>query len=147
MIPNLRSPRALVGGLVYFGRMLDKVRIHAEGRLPEDYHANLGSGFDGRCADFLGVPYEAIVERTKMGGGDEEILAWCYQKGVRPSDEQVEVWNDFCRKRGWKDSASSILAARKVSLGLEDRQEIETFFDLIEADESELGTCESPVNG
>ena len=40
----LRSPSEKVGGLFYFGRMLDKIRLHAKGELPSDYHANLGKG-------------------------------------------------------------------------------------------------------
>ncbi len=49
----VRSPGAKVGGLVYFGRMLDKIRVHAKGELPADYHPKLGSGFDGWCVDLL----------------------------------------------------------------------------------------------
>ena len=41
-LPGLRSPRAKVGRLVYSGRMLDKIRLHAAGRLPAGYAANLG---------------------------------------------------------------------------------------------------------
>ena len=33
-VPGLRSVYAKVGRPVYFGRMLDKIRLHAEGRLP-----------------------------------------------------------------------------------------------------------------
>jgi len=40
----LRSPSEKVGGLFYFGRMLDKIRFHAKGELPPDYHQNLGKG-------------------------------------------------------------------------------------------------------
>ena len=49
-----RSPTEKVGGLVYFGRMLDKIRAHAKGELPPEYVEKLGSGFDGRCVRFLG---------------------------------------------------------------------------------------------
>lgn len=41
-VEGLRSPRVGVGGLVYFGRMVDKVRLEQAGNLPEDYRANLG---------------------------------------------------------------------------------------------------------
>src|SRR5438309_489448 len=43
----IRSPSAKVDGLVYFGRMLDKIRLHAKGELPAEYQPNLGKGFDG----------------------------------------------------------------------------------------------------
>ena len=54
---GLRSPFIKVGGFVYFGRMLDKIRLHAKSSLPEDYQANLGKGFDERCVQFLRIDY------------------------------------------------------------------------------------------
>ena len=36
-IPGLRSCYDKVGRLIYFGRMLDKIRLHAAGQLPPDY--------------------------------------------------------------------------------------------------------------
>ena len=52
-VPGLRSCYDKVGRLVYFGRMLDKLRLHAAGNLPADYHNNLGDShqfvLDGRC--------------------------------------------------------------------------------------------------
>jgi len=38
---GLRSPYDKVGGLLYFGRMLDKIRSHAKGELPLEYEVNL----------------------------------------------------------------------------------------------------------
>ena len=67
-IPGLRSPYAKVGQFVYFGRMLDKIRLHADGRLPADYVANLGDGFDARCCRFLRVSYADLRARALQGG-------------------------------------------------------------------------------
>jgi gluconokinase len=125
----------MVGGLVHFGRMLDKVRLHAKGQLPADYHANLGGGFDGRCCAFLGVRYEDVVARVKLGGEDQEILEWCFAKGRRPSPEEIDVWSSYLRKRGWRDDASKRLAERKKEFGVAHRDDIQTFFDFIDADE------------
>ncbi|MDB6017894.1 MAG: hypothetical protein JWR19_2383 [Pedosphaera sp.] len=36
------------GGMAYFSRMLDKIRLHAKGELRPDFHANLGRGADIR---------------------------------------------------------------------------------------------------
>ena len=77
----VRSPGVKVGGLVYFGRMLDKIRVHAKGELPAEYHPKLGSGFDGWCVNLLQIDYGELVERVKTGGTDEEILEWFSQKG------------------------------------------------------------------
>jgi gluconokinase len=121
--------------LVYFGRLLDKIRLHAGGDLPQEYVANLGEGFDLRCVRLLGVAYGPLVERTLQGGSDEELLEWCWQAGLRPSDEQVEVWNEFMRKRGWNDEASTRLQERLAEGGFQNRTDIQTLFDYIDLDE------------
>jgi gluconokinase len=103
--------------------------------LPADYLANLGSGFDGRCCSFLGVKYEDVVARVKLGGEDLDVLQWCFDNGRRPSPEEIDVWNHYLRKRGWRDDASKRLVERKQESGFGDRDDIKTFFDLIDADE------------
>ena len=132
---GLRSPHVKTGGLVYFARMLDKIRAEAGGELPEEYRANLGRGFDANCVNFLRMDYGRVVERVKQGGSDEEILQWCYDQGRRPTDEDMYVWNEFMRKRGWNDEISDVLKRRKRESGIAGRSEIETMFDYIDADE------------
>src|SRR5438094_545612 len=105
-VDGLRSCYDQIGGIVYFGRMLDKIRLHAAGKLPTEYHESLGTGFDARCCNFLGVKHEDVVTRAKLGGTEEDILHWCFENGRRPSDEDIEIWNDFMRKRGWRDAAA-----------------------------------------
>ena len=134
-IPGLRSSSEKVGGLVFSGRMLDKIRLHAQGKLPPDY--NRGTGMDGRCTRFLHVEYPKLVECALQNGTDEEILEWCFQKGWRPNDEQILVWNAFMSKRGWRDEASESLAEEKRKRGFTQRDDIQTFFDFHKADEAE----------
>lgn len=130
-----RSPKDQVGGIVYIGRMLDKIRLMAAGELHPDLHANLGKGFDERITSFIGVNYDAIKARTLQGGTDDEILAWCFENGNRPSDEQIEIWNGFMMKRGWNDELVETLLRRKRESGFENRDEIQTMFQYIDADE------------
>jgi hypothetical protein len=139
----LRSPSEKVAGLFYFGRMLDKIRLHAKGELPPDYHQNLGKGFDKKCVTFLRVDYEQLVERVKQGGTDEEILQWCFKVGRQPSEDDIYVWNEFMRKRGWNDEVFEILQRRKKEAGMSDRCDIETAFQFIDADE---GRFPNPSN-
>jgi len=134
----LPSPSEKVGGLFYFGRMLDKIRLHAKGELPPDYHANLGKGFDEKCANFLRINYDQLVERVNRGGTDEEILLWCFDHGRRPDENDVYVWNEFMRKRGWNDEVSEILLRRKKESGMMNRSDIQTSFQFIDADEGRL---------
>ena len=64
-VTGLRSPHAKVGRIVLFGRMLDKIRLHARGALPRPsirrtWARRAAPSFDGRCCRFLGVAYEAL---------------------------------------------------------------------------------------
>ena len=131
----LRSPAAKVGGIVYFGRMLDKIRTNAKGELPPVYQANLGKGFDANCTAFLRVNYKQVVELVKQGGSDEEVLNWCFVNGRRPDDEEIYVWNEFMRKRGWNDEITEFLVRRKKEAGMAGRSEIKTMFEFIDVDE------------
>ena len=51
--------------------MLNKIHLHAAGALRADFHANLCSGFDGRCCRFLGVEYAVLRQRLLAGQGKE----------------------------------------------------------------------------
>lgn len=137
-VPGLRSCYAKVGRLVYFGRMLDKIRLHAAGRLPAAYQANLGDEqffvLDGRCCRFLGVAYPELRDRTLAGGTDEEILAWVHARGIVRTDEECHMWNRFFLKLGWRDERSSVLPQRIRDSGLTGKP-IETLIDHIEYDE------------
>lgn len=136
IVPGLRSPYAKVGRLVYFGRMLDKIRLHAAGRLPADFHENLGIGFDGRTCSFLKIDYADLVARVPQGGTDEEILAWCHERGGPRTDDECNIWSRFMMKTGWRDDRSAVLQQRVVEYGLAGKNlTIETFFDLFEYDE------------
>lgn len=138
-VPGLRSPYAKVGRLVYFGRMLDKIRLHAEGKLPADYVANLGDikpgMFDTRCCAFLRIKFAELQARVLAGGlSDEQLLAWCHERGGARSDEECFVWNSFMSKRGWRDDANPRLRQRIAEGGLESKP-IMTMFDYIDFDE------------
>jgi len=130
-----RSPYDKIGGLYYFGRMFDKVLFHDEGELPEDYADNLGSGFDKRCCNFLDISYDQLKELVASGASPESALETAFKIGRRPSEEELEVWNEFLRKRGWNDAATEILEKRKKESGFEDRADIRTMFDYLDADE------------
>ncbi len=131
----IRSPAAKVRGIVYFGRMLDKIRADREGVLPPEYQVNLGKGFDANCTTFLRIDYHQLTKRVHHGGTDEEILDWCYALGYQPSESEIHVWNDFMRKRGWNDEITEFLTRRKKEAGMAGRSEIKTMFEFIDVDE------------
>jgi len=122
-------------GLAFFARTLSKIRLFAAGELRADFHANLGSGADGRLCDFLRVEYAALRERVLAGGTDEEVLAWCYTTGRELSKGDLLVWNGFALKLGWNDFASGRLKKVKEEAGLGHRDDIQTMPQFFEVDE------------
>ena len=135
---GVRGPRDKVRGVVYFGRMLDKIRSHARGELPLEYEANLGKGFDEKCTTFLRVRYELVVDYVNRGLTDEAILESCFGMGHRPTEAEIFMWNEFMRKRGWHDDLSEILESHKKKEGMLPRSEIQTKFQFMDADEGRL---------
>ena len=129
------SPYETCRGLVYFPRMIDKIRKHTDGQLGADYVPNLGKGFDVRCCSLLGINYDALAAAVGSSMTDEQAWEWVSQNGQAPTEEQIEVWNGFMTRRGWKDDIADILERRKKESGFEKRSEIQTMFDYIDADE------------
>lgn len=151
--PGLKSPYETAQGLVYFPRMISKIRLNNAGKLPSDYVGNLGTGFDGRCVRLLGVDYAAlrdhVLELEKAAraegcavdiglGSDEELFDWCIRQGrpERPlTEEEIEIWNDFMIKRGWRDPSIKVLHRRLREAGTTEDCGIMTMFDFIDFDE------------
>jgi Domain of unknown function (DUF5069) len=134
----IRSPYEKVSGIVLVARLIDKVRLHAAGKLPEGYHVGFIPGnrtFDDRFCRFLHITYERFTESVLAGGTDEEILERCLAHGRRPDAEEIEVWNTFMMKRGWRDSGTPSLLRSKADAGLAHRDDLITFFELMDVEE------------
>jgi hypothetical protein len=130
---GLRSPYDKIFGLVYFGRMLDKIRSLARGELPPEYVENFEKDFDEKCAIFLGVNYELVVNYVNQGLTDQAILQSCFGMGHRRSEGEIHMWNEFMRKRGWNDELSVTLENQKKKHAMLSRSEIQTAFQFIDA--------------
>jgi len=147
-VPGLRSPYAKVGRLVYFGRMLDKIRLHAAGQLPPEYVGNLGDlanprFMDARCCRFLGVGHAALTARTLTGGTDDVILAWAQAQGRTHSDEDCDIWSMFMAKLGWRDAGSEVVRQRIAQFGLSGKP-VATMFDVLDYDEGRDPATDRP---
>ena len=62
-----KTPKEMTCGMMYFPRMLDKIRLHLHGVLHEDYRENFGAprAADGVCCNFLRVHHRDLIERVK----------------------------------------------------------------------------------
>jgi Domain of unknown function (DUF5069) len=135
---SLRSPYDKTCGLVYFGRMLDKIRSLVRGELPPEYMENFEKDFDQKCATFLGVNFELLVNYVKNGLTDQAILQSCFGMGHRRSEGEIHMWNEFMRKRGWNDELSGPLENQKKKHAMLSRSEIQTVFQFIDAESGRL---------
>jgi gluconokinase len=119
--------------------MIDKIRLAAAGTLPAAWEAKRGDGtrgtFDWRCCRFLQIRYADLEEETRRGDKpDEELLAWACFRGRRPEEDEIEVWNAFMTKRGWRDAGTLFLTERLAEIGLPPGT-VETMFEFIDLDE------------
>jgi gluconokinase len=95
------------------------------------------NSFDARCCRFLKIEYTAIEVEALKGGSDEELLEWAFKNGRRPNEEEIEIWNAFMTKRGWRDAGTQRLNERLAEIGLPPGT-VQTMFEFIDVDEGRL---------
>lgn len=135
-IEGLQGCFEKTNGVFYFARMCSKIRLHAVGTLPGDYHEMLGQGFDGRTCRYLQVNYEDVCAQVRAGKSNEEVLEWCFTQGRRLNAEEILIYNSFMSKRGWHDDETDAFIPEMIQqYGLPDDGRVLTDFDLIEMDE------------
>ncbi len=124
-------------GIIFFARMLDKIRLKARGLLPEGYHLGFSdpTSFDARFCRFWEIDYDQLAAKTLDGGTNEELLDWCFEGRRRPNQDQIVVWNSFIIKRGWRDDGAPGLTIEKELSGFAARDDLQTYVDLHDAEE------------
>jgi gluconokinase len=70
-----------------------------------------------------------------QGGGDEEILEWCFEKGRRLNEGDLVVWNGFASKLAWRDFMTPRFQKLKKEQGVADRRDIACVPDLMDFEE------------
>ena len=132
------SPRDEVSGYVYFARLCSKIRLHQAENLDPEFHPNMGKGMDLWTCQFLHVDYTELEKKVIAGASDQEALEWCWKNGTQPNEHELEWWNSFMRNRGIRDNLTEKLAFRKEEAGWQDRDDIQSFFDYLDADDGRL---------
>lgn len=139
------SPYRKTGNLVYFTRMVDKVRLHQAGELHEDLIANVGQAFDAYCCQFLGIQHEELSKKISEGLSYDALLQWAFENGHQPSEFEIMLWNGFMTKRGWQDSLTPKLQERIAESGLTSRSDVLSMFDYLDADEGREPFSQKPL--
>ena len=137
----MKTPRSdydAIQNVLFFPRMLDKLRLKERGLLPPDYNyagCPVQDCFDGYFCRFFGIDVPQLIARVRAGGSDDEILEWCFAAFGRPDEEKIRFWNHFVVKYGWRDDSAKELEEVKRANGLADRADIRTWVDFHDVDE------------
>jgi hypothetical protein len=128
-----------MAGWVYLPRFVDKIRLHLTGRLPKDYQENFAKGFDAAWCKAAGVTPEQVIEVVKNSITDGEVCDWVL-KNIQKSAEEKTAFAKFILNRGndGDPATKERLETRKRENGLAHRADIQTFVDMIDADEKRI---------
>ena len=97
MTSLLRSPRETLDGYVILPRLIDKVRLHARGKLPPAYVAQLLApepALDGRFLAFTDLEPEALRAAILSSLDDTAVLAWVERHGRPRTLTAKQAWAD-----------------------------------------------------
>ena len=132
-----RSPYEKLGGYVHLPRLIDKARLHRKGLLNGYNYKTVG--FDKHLLAFLKLNGDAFENVANSLDDDSAILDWVQKNGVRHSPELIEEWNEAMISR---HPDTAVKKARFLHFlreaGGEARNDIRTYFDLIEFDEGRM---------
>jgi hypothetical protein len=84
---------------------------------------------------FLGVPYDGLATVVREGAGNEEALAWAREHGASRPDCERDWWIAYMHTIGFRVHLVDRLRQRITESGFEDRDDIRTMFDYIDADD------------
>ncbi len=121
--------------------MIDKIRLHARGKLPPEYIGNLlkpGLTLDGRLLAFTGLDAEELRRAILEAKTDEEVLVWVerHAKPQTKSEKQqwiaeIEVYRPSAEWAQWRREAYKEVAVKVDPATL-------SVFDLIDMDEGHV---------
>lgn len=137
---KIRSPWEQLAGCVWFARLVDKVRLKQQGKLPPDYLMLLGHprGIDGHFLRHFNLNKDATLETIAAQLDDDGVKQWfLVQPGV--SVAEIKSWNELAPnlgRRGWPGERELAFAIEHFYRGNAIDAPVESLFDLIRIDES-----------
>ena len=130
-----RSPYEVMDGWVHLPRLVDKIRLHEAGQLPDDYPPNyLHKGIDLAWFKASGVESGTLVGIVQNSITDGQVSDWV-KANVNASDEAKAALSGKLLSYGTEGALLELLIKRKAESGLQDRDDIRCMFDYIDADE------------
>jgi hypothetical protein len=128
-----RSARVRLGGYVILPRMLDKGRASLAGKNGEYKFA---CPLDQRFLEYAGVDPEALKKELAAGKGDGEILEWITANAKnKRTDAEIDNWSAYQEHRVPSDIESRQFFHEVHSKVASKREDIVTWFDLLDLDD------------
>jgi hypothetical protein len=140
-VPPRRSPRETLGEYVILPRLIEKVRLHAQGRLPAEYHPQLLGPeltLDGRFLTFTGVAREALRAAILAASDDAAVLAWVERHATPHTSEEKRAWADAID--AYRPDSERVVRRAKAYPNVAARVDVGAIsvFDLIDLDEGRI---------
>ena len=130
-----------MAGWIYLPRLVDKIRLHLRGQLHADYQENfLHKGFDSRWLSAAGVAPESFIEVVRNCPTDGQVCDWVRLNVSSQRAAERAAFNVALPQSG-RDPDPAVQARlqfRKEQMGMLQRDDIQTFFDCIDADEGRI---------
>jgi len=132
-----RSPRALLGGFVLAGRMLDKCRaVIAETQGDYDFDCGLDRHFLG----FSDIKADEFKTFVATGASDDAAGQWI-QKHAKPKDpEQIMLWNNEWLDKRMEDlpPATQAYMETYIADNLPENAIVRVLFDVFDIEEKRI---------
>lgn len=123
-------------------RLVDKVRLNAMKRLPDDYVKNLlGSSsttLDGQLLEFMGLDGEELKKAILLTDSDEALLSWVESHALPHSMTEKQEWAR--QIESYRADPTRVAYRRRVYSDLALRVDVGklSVFDLIDMDEGRM---------
>ena len=132
-----RSPYDRLGGYVHLPRLIDKARLYRRGLL-EGYNYKT-VGFDQHLLAFLKIDPDAFEKVANEQEDDATILDWIVNNSVSHTPDEIEQWNQAMISRHPDTAEKKARFTHFLNeAGGASREDIRTYFDLIDFDEGRL---------
>ena len=137
ILKDLPSPyQPHPNGLLHLPRFIAKIRKHLAGELPKSYQRNFTKGFDGFLCLHLGVNPQDFIEIVRTSKDDDEIDRRILERF--PDDLCAHAWNRKVVQMGMSQMGREALMDTKRKMGLEAREDLVSFADMIDVDEGRI---------
>ena len=130
-----RSPYGKMGGYVMLGRTVDKARAKFENALGEYIY---NCPLDERLFEFLRIDAGALLDAVKTRPTDDEVVQWVKAHQRPHSEAEINAFNAQLSQLGPDNKESKAYFENARQRVAPNRPELNSWFDLIEAEEGRL---------